>query len=262
LLISFRRFVITVLLLTGVGTVGAAFAGSAKAKTFASASQASQALYEAVRANDGSAIQAILGAGPELISSGNQDNDKLDRQGFVNKYQEMHRLVREPDGNTVLYIGAENWPFPFPLVEKDGKWHFDADEGGQEVLARDIGRNEVAAIKVCEAFSDGTRGGADVSGNDESIVQFAAGLRNQNETKGGNAIPFDGYYFRVVENKPAGGVLVAYPAEYGLTGVMTFMVTPSGSVYENDLGVQSAKEAQQVEGNPTQDWAPVRQTSM
>jgi hypothetical protein len=161
----------------------------------------------------------------------------------------------------VLYIGAENWPFPFPLVEQDGKWRFDADEGSEEVVARNIGRNEIAAIKICEAFSDGPAAGADITRSDASLLQFASELRNQSDKKA-NAIPFEGYYFRIVDKKPAGGVLVAYPAEYGLTGVMTFMVTPSGSVYESDLGVQTAKTAQQVEGNSTEDWVPVRQTSM
>ena len=90
------------------------------AKTFASAEQASQALYEAVRNKDDQALQAILG-GPELSSSGDEERDKLEREQFAQKYEEMHRLVREPDGSAVLYVGAENWPFPVPLVSTDGR---------------------------------------------------------------------------------------------------------------------------------------------
>jgi hypothetical protein len=37
--------------------------------------------------------------------------DKADRELFVWKYSEMHRLMKEPDGSLELYIGAENRPF-------------------------------------------------------------------------------------------------------------------------------------------------------
>ncbi len=57
-------------------------------------------------------MEAILGAGKEVTSSSDEVEHKLEREQFSQKYQEMHRLVREADGSTVLYIGAENWPFP------------------------------------------------------------------------------------------------------------------------------------------------------
>src|ERR1700682_655532 len=65
----------------------------------------------------------------------------------------MHRLGREADGSMTLYIGAENWPFPIPLVEKNGAWHFDADGGSKEVLFRRIGENELTAIAICHEFT-------------------------------------------------------------------------------------------------------------
>ena len=69
----------------------------------------------------------------------------LERERFARKYEEMHRLVREPDESMALYIGAENWPFAIPLIEADGKWRFDSDSGAQEVLAREVGENESLA---------------------------------------------------------------------------------------------------------------------
>ena len=62
----------------------------------------------------------------------------------------MHRLVKEPDGTTVLYIGAENWPTPIPLVNKGGSWYFDTEAGKREILYRRVGRNEMSTIKVCQ----------------------------------------------------------------------------------------------------------------
>ncbi len=66
------------------------------------------------------------------------------------KYEEMHRLVKEPDGTTVLYIGAKNWPTPIPLVNKGGSWYFDTEAGKKEILYRRVGRNEMSTIRVCQ----------------------------------------------------------------------------------------------------------------
>src|ERR1700751_1919481 len=107
-------------------------------KTFVSAEQATQALYDAVQSKDDAAVQAIVGS----LASGDSEQEKLERERFEQKYQQMHRLVREADGSTVLYVGAENWPFPVPLVQSDGKWRFDSDSGFQEITAREIGENE------------------------------------------------------------------------------------------------------------------------
>src|ERR1700740_3495681 len=122
-------------------------------KTFSSPSEASNALFQAVKNEDERAVEAILGAGKEVTSSSDEVEDKLEREQFRQKYQEMHRLVREADGSTVLYIGAENWPFPIPLVSTNGAWHFDSDAGKNEILFRTIGENEVTAILVCDDFA-------------------------------------------------------------------------------------------------------------
>src|SRR5690242_12454697 len=109
---------------------------------FSSVEHASHALFAAVKANNDQALTEILGGKKELVSCGDALEDRQDRDTFVQKYQEMHRLVQEPDGTTILYIGAENWPFPVPLVSKSGKWYFDADAGAREILFRRVGRNE------------------------------------------------------------------------------------------------------------------------
>jgi hypothetical protein len=115
-------------------------------KRFASAADASNALFQAVQSDDEQALQGILGGGKEITSSSDDIEDKLERDGFVQKYQQMHRLVREPDKITVLYVGAENWPFPIPLVAENGKWHFDSGNGRNEIMFRRIGQNEAMTI--------------------------------------------------------------------------------------------------------------------
>jgi Protein of unknown function (DUF2950) len=120
-------------------------------KTFSSPDVASKALVTAAQSNDEKALLDILGPeGKQIISSGDETEDSNNRANFVQRYQEMHRLVKEPDGTTVMYIGAHNWPWPIPLVNKGGAWYFDTEAGKKEILYRRVGRNEMSAIRVCQ----------------------------------------------------------------------------------------------------------------
>ena len=120
-------------------------------KTFSSAQQASEALVTAARNNDEKAMIAILGPdAKKIVSSGDDAEDAQGRATFVEKYQQMHRLVREPDGTTTLYIGAENWPTPIPLVDKGHAWYFDTDAAKKEILYRRVGENEMSAMRICQ----------------------------------------------------------------------------------------------------------------
>jgi hypothetical protein len=122
-------------------------------KTFSSAEEASKALVTAAQNNDEKAMLDIFGpAGKQIVSSGDDAEDAQNRATFVQRYQEMHRLLREPDGTTTLYVGAHNWPTPIPLVNKGNIWYFDAEAAKKEILFRRIGRNEVSTIRVCEVF--------------------------------------------------------------------------------------------------------------
>ena len=119
-------------------------------KTFSSPQDASTALAAAAQSNDEKAMLEILGPdGKQIVSSGDETEDAQSRADFVRRYQEMHRLVKEPDGFT-LYVGAENWPLPIPLVERDRSWYFDTEAGKREILYRRIGRNEISTIRVCQ----------------------------------------------------------------------------------------------------------------
>jgi Protein of unknown function (DUF2950) len=124
-------------------------------RTFSSAGGASRALFLAAQSGDERALLKIFGSdGKEIVSSGDPVEDKNGRDQFVRKYQEMNRLVEEPDGTVRLYIGAENWPLPIPLVNHNGAWYFDTAAGKDEILLRRIGRNEMAAIRICQELVD------------------------------------------------------------------------------------------------------------
>jgi hypothetical protein len=63
----------------------------------------------------------------------------------------------------------------------------------------------------------------------------------------------------VVNGKMIGGfALVAYPAEYGNSGVMTFLVNHDGSVFQKDLGVRTSELARRMTAyNPDPSWKKV-----
>jgi hypothetical protein len=222
---------------------------------FPSAVNASQSLFQAVQNNKVQAIADILGGPTDLTTCGDEGQDKADRELFVQKYQEMHRLGRDADGTVTLYVGAENWPFPIPLVQTNGTWHFDPEAGKKEVLFRRIGENELTAILISHEFVAAEKEYRAESSVTNPANSFPTSLVAQ--AAGGSAshdaVLLHGYYFRVLamrpsnatrpttEGKPTSGfALIAYPAEYRSSGVMTFIITGSDVVYEKDLGTNTS----------------------
>ncbi len=140
-----RRAALVMVVVVLVGGYFQSCVAQQKQRTFSSAEEAARALFTAVQSHNDREIMNILGAGSELVSTGDDVQDKLESEQFARKYQEMHRLVREPDKTTVLYVGAENWPFPIPLVSRQGVWRFDAQAGSDEILCRRIGNRRHSA---------------------------------------------------------------------------------------------------------------------
>jgi hypothetical protein len=98
------------LALWAAGSFSPAPARQSAQPTFPSPTAATQGLFQAARTNNEQAIASILGGPSELTSSRDSGQEKVDREPFGEKYQEMHRLSPESDGPVTLYIGAENWP--------------------------------------------------------------------------------------------------------------------------------------------------------
>jgi hypothetical protein len=286
------------LLLAGCFPTGA-MAQQQGQKTFSSAEDASNALVAAAQSNDEKAMLDILGPeGKQIVSSGDPAEDAQSRANFVQRYQEMHRLMKEPDGTTTLYIGAENWPTPIPLVNKGALWYFDTEAGKKEILYRRIGRNEISTIRVCGEFvaaekeysmqhdeyaqrvssDDGQHNGLYWKAPDGEAqspigpLVASAVAEGDAKTQNGAPTPYRGYYYRILtrqgKNSPGGAksyteggkmtegfALVAYPAEYGSSGVMTFIVDEDGVVYQKDLGKKTDALAKAMkEYNPTTGW--------
>ncbi len=269
-------------------------------KTFSSPEEALNALITAAKSNDEKALLEVLGPdAKQIISSGDETQDAENRANIVDKYEEMHRMMKEPDGTTVVYIGAENWPMPIPLEHRGGRWYFDTAAGKMEILYRRVGRNELSTIRVSQElvaaekeyasthdnvyagkfFSDeGQQNGLYwkvAEGERESPIGplvASAAVEGYVKSKNGAPTPYRGYYYRVltsqgmhapggaksyiVDGKMAEGfAFVAYPAEYRVSGVMTFIVGEDGVVYQKDLGVKTAVIASEIKAyNPNSTW--------
>ena len=248
------------LAILAMGATTGAYPGMAQQAaqpTFPSAAEASQKLFQAVQANNAKTIASILGGPTELAASGDAAQDKLDREMFVQKYQQMHRVSREPDGSMTLYIGAENWPFPIPLVEKNNAWRFDSDAGQKEVLFRRVGENELTAIDIChqlvaaeKQLRSNQNAKTQVDSRLASLVSAAA-----SGSANGEPVLIQGYYFRVAGKHPnTNFAFIAYPAEYRSSGVKTFIVTDKDIVNEKDLGANTTAQASTMAADYKGGW--------
>lgn len=289
----------------------AAFADGA-GKLFPSAEEAAASLAQAVQTKDKAALVLILGpSAKELVDSGDDVAQGRNFEEFSRAFSE-HHLIQSKDKNlSVLTVGKNNWPFPIPLREQKGRWYFDTKAGGEELLNRRIGENEVNAIDVCRAYVTAQTEYVVADAAGTGIAQFATKVVSTPGQKDGlfwpvkegeQASPFGpliaeatsegysdkqagpeayhGYFFRILKAQgPAarggkksyikdgkmvdGFALIAYPAKWGKSGIMTFIVNHDGKVYEKNLGANTESLAEKVsEYNPDRTWKLVRDQSL
>jgi hypothetical protein len=243
-------------------------------RTFASPSEAGAALLAAAQSGDRAALLEIFGPdGQEVLFTGDPKRDKAGFRDFASAYLRMNRWGKIKAGGQTLYIGPDNYAFPIPLGQNaSGQWYFDTAAGKDEILARRIGRHELAAIAACESvaraqrlyFSQihdhakqyarkfvsdpGKQNGLYWPVTEGQLVSPLGRLGDFGKVVASNTGDqpplFNGYYYRILAEpadlpakKITGGFAVlAYPAEYKNSGIMTFMVDKRGVVYQKDLG--------------------------
>jgi len=274
-------------------------------RTFKSPGSAAAALVEAARADDLKEMSVILGSdADEIISSGDPVADNNAREEFTRRYDQMHRLGYDDQGRVLLYVGAENWPLPIPIVKRGDGWAFDSAAGEEEMLYQRVGRNELFTIDVLEELADAQQEYADRERKGSGVAQYAqtifsspgkkdglywpvkegesespigplvadATAQGYQRDPSGRPAPFHGYYYKVLTGQGAdapggasdyivdgkmtrGFAFLAYPADYGASGVMTFMIDKAGVVVEKDLGPDTEKLAPSITTfNPDSSW--------
>lgn len=286
--------------------VAAACAAPQQPRKFSNPQEAGQALADAAAKNDTAALLNLFGApGADIVQSGDAEDDRRARAEFAHRAGEKLETRVEPmnPGRATVITGADEWPFPVPLIRtKSGEWFFDSTRGRTEILARRIGRNELTVIDVCRAYVEAQVDYASHDRDGGRILEYASRVassagKNDGLYVDGDAnnlvpkdfvdavvsstrpakAPYHGYYFRVLEaqgpDAPGGAhnylvdgrqiggfALIAYPAEYGVSGIQTFLVNQDGVVYEKDLGpVTTAVARQTARFNPDRTWRAIQE---
>jgi len=278
-------------------------------RTFATPEDAVKGLVETVKTGTVEQLAAIFGPeGKALLDSSDPVAARRRREVFSAAVKERWRLVPRGSDERVLEIGNEEWPFPIPIVKRPGGWQFDAAAGKEEVIARRIGRNELAAIRLCRIYVDAQRLYARTGHDGAPPGVYARTFRSESNrhnglywvaargekrsplgdlvaraseeggtrAAGAKPSPFHGYYFKILtaqgpaapggakdyiaDGRLAGGfALVAWPSEYDVTGVMTFIVSDDGVVREQNLGAGTDVAARTMTAfNPDPAWTPVQ----
>ena len=303
------RFLSKLALLTGTAVLALALSSLAHAQQrFNTPDAAVEALVAAARSGDRRTVVSILGPGSqELVASGDPVEDENIKKDFLTSYDAQHRIVSESGKPSVLVIGQNDWPFPIPLVQRDGQWSFDTAAGREEILARRIGLNELATMKAMLAYWDAQNEYADMNKDKNGMATYAQRIvstpgkkdglywptsgsepdsplgeavaaATQRGYRVGAGEPYHGYYYKILTsqgpNAPGGAVdyvvrgnmiggfgLVAYPAEYGTSGIMTFIINNDGDIYERDLGSGTGRIASRMTTfNPDHTWRKVVDT--
>jgi hypothetical protein len=283
---------------------------SAQEERFVSSDDAIKALTAAASAKDTNALNTIFGPATRNLISVDLVQASNGLAVFSRRMSEKVVPVAVSDSKIELNIGYDAWPFPIPLAKADGRWYFDTQAGQEEILNRRIGRNELATIRVCNAYVDAQRQYASVDRMGDGVIQYAQRLRSAPGSHDGLywhaepgeetsplgpliaaakgegytheskimtdvQVPYNGYFFKVLTRQGphapggkyhyvinghmvAGFALVAWPAEWGNSGVMTFIVNQEGKVYEANLGPKTSSIALKMTTyDPDPDWKPV-----
>ena len=277
-------------------------------RTYATPEEAVRALNDVVKAGKLDELLAIFGPeGQELVASSDAATGRRNRQVFNVAFAEKWHLVDQGTNTKVLVVGNEEWPFPVPLVREGNRWRFDTAAGKEEVLARRIGRNELAVMQICRTYvaaqrlyardgHDGKRAGLFATAfrsdpGKQNGLYWPAGHGQRRSplgdlvaqaaeegrvSAGGPPAPFHGYQFKILTAQGAaatggaknyvtagemsgGFALVAWPAQYDASGVMTFIINQDGVLYEKDLGPETAATAKKMSlYDPDPSWVKVQ----
>ncbi|HLH52888.1 MAG TPA: DUF2950 domain-containing protein [Verrucomicrobiae bacterium] len=277
-------------------------------RTFASPEAAVAALVTAVDSQDASAIRDLFGPVATELENRDEVQAANEHIAFARALNKAARIARQSESRCVLEVGDQNWPFPIPIIKRDGQWFFDTEAGKEELLNRRIGRNELATLAVMRACVQAQREYATRDHDDDEVLEFAQkfistpgtkdglywppdldgeisplgplvanaqrlGYKHQPQDPQPSPEPFHGYFFKVLTsqgkhapggkhtyiingNMIAGFAFVAWPASYGESGIMTFIVNQQGRVYQKDLGQRTIKSAASMQAyDPDDAWA-------
>lgn len=270
-------------------------AATAQQASYPTADAAATAFVQAVRGHDQTALAKVLGSDwKSYIPTDDIHQDDVDL--FLKRYDQGHK-IDTADGKAHLDVGTDHWVLPLPMVQGKDGWRFDLASAQQEISTRRIGENELAVQQAMLAYYDAQRDYASEDRDGDKVLQYAQKLLSTPGKHDGlywdardnepvsplgpdfaNVKPGEGYYgyhYRILTAQGAsapggaysyisngrmtnGFALIAWPAQYGQSGVMSFMVSHDGQVFEKDLGKNGASIVQSIKTfDPDSSWTQV-----
>lgn len=240
-------------------------------QSFSTPDQATDALASAISEHNERAMSNLLGENwRDFLPPEGVDPDAVDR--FLRDWKVRHNTVVEGD-TAHLVVGDSDWQLPIPVIKTAAGWQFDIKEGAEEILSREIGRNEHAAIEALHAYVDAQQSYFAMNQKYAQKIVSSEGKKDglywpvsPGETPSplGPAFSpkepgtgYHGYRFRILPDNN-GFAMVAWPVSYGQTGVMSFVINQDDKVYQSDLGKDSEQKARALTAyNPDKTWQPV-----
>ena len=181
---------------------GKATANTSTQQTFATPQAAADALVKAAADYDVATLLQIFGPdGKDFVETADAVQDKNRAESFAELAKvntEVKLDVSDPNVARVI-VGDEGWPFPVPLVKRNGKWKFDSKAGRTEILYRRIGANELDAIQVCRGYVEAQHEYAQTIHDDSGINQYAQKIISTSGKQ-------DGLYWRDTDGKSGGPI--------------------------------------------------------
>ena len=267
---------------------------------YPTAEAAADAFVEAIATSDNVALRNVLGADWKRFIR-TDDIHRDDLTTFLGAWAKSHRVESTAD-RAHLVVGEQDWVLPIPIAKHGDKWRFDPQAGADEMRTRRIGRNELAAMQAALAYFDAQKEYASTDRMGDGVLQYAQKFRSTPGKRDGLYWPVDadeppsplgtlfadvrsgegyyGYRYKILKaqgpHAPGGAysyliqgrmvsgfALVAWPVRYGDTGVMTFMLSHDGRLYQKNLGKNSATLASGVPTfDPDKTWESVNETGL
>lgn len=126
----------------------------AKQRHFPTAEAANDAITDALRKDDDTAIAGMLGSSWRDFVPGTREDEDKAREAYLKAWDENHKLVPEGDNKMLVEVGTTGFKMPIPIVKDDEGWRFDIEAGHKEMIARQIGANELYVIQTLLAIVD------------------------------------------------------------------------------------------------------------
>ena len=267
---------------------------------FTTAGAAALAFAQAVVNGDEEVLYDLLGDDYRKVLP-LDEIDREDVENYVDAWEGSNSLLPQGENKVLIVVGEDQWTLPIPIVKGTAGWYFDIEEGLERMRIRQIGRNELATMQAVLAYYDAQQEYAEEDHNGDGMLEYAQKLLSAPgsqdglfwEVESGEALSplgplmgddtpdggYYGYHYRILKSQGesakggaynylsgdrmwAGFALIAWPIEYGESGIMSFLVSHSGIVYEQNLGPEGSETAKNMPSyDPDTDWLPIQEVS-